>query len=85
MPASQDDGRHDQSRPRRAGRGKQTEEACVALAKGVELAEKRLPKLDSGDLGYGWLDWLIGHILMREAQALIQGQADPPSIQSNAK
>ena len=53
-------------------RSEQTDEARIALAKGVEIAEKRLPQLDSGDLGEGWLDWIIAHALMREAKALIQ-------------
>jgi eukaryotic-like serine/threonine-protein kinase len=66
-------------------RAKQAEEARAALAKGIELAEKRLPKLNSGDLGDGWLDWLIAHILLGEAKALIEGHDNPPSIQSNAK
>ena len=57
-------------------RSEQVGEAAGALAKGVEIAERRLPKLDSGDLGDGWLDWLIAHILLREAQGLIGGQAD---------
>ncbi|MCX6924054.1 MAG: hypothetical protein NT154_12720, partial [Verrucomicrobia bacterium] len=63
-------------------RSKQEEEAGASLAKGVELAEQRLPKLESGDLGDGWLDWLIAHILLREAQGLIGGQADLLSNQS---
>jgi eukaryotic-like serine/threonine-protein kinase len=52
---------------------KQAEEASAVLGKGVELAEKRLPKLDSGDLG-NWHDWIIAHFLMREALALIPNQ-----------
>jgi hypothetical protein len=66
-------------------RSNQAEEARAALAKGVELAEKRLPKLDSADLGDGWADWLIGHILMREAQGLIEGQTDLLSNQSKGR
>ena len=48
--------------------------ASATLAKAVEIAETKLPKLDSGDLGVGWrwLDWIIAHALMREAKALIQ-------------
>jgi eukaryotic-like serine/threonine-protein kinase len=53
-------------------RSGQADEARIALAKGVEIAEKKLPRLDSGDLGDGWLDWIIAHALLREARALIQ-------------
>jgi len=35
-----------------------------------------LPKLESGDLGDGWLDWIIAHALMREAQAMIEGNPE---------
>ncbi len=52
---------------------KQAQEARAVLAKGVELAENKLPKLDSGDLG-NWIDWIIAHALMREAKSLIEGQ-----------
>jgi Flp pilus assembly protein TadD len=53
-------------------RSGQADEARITLAKGVEIAEKKLPRLDSGDLGDGWLDWIIAQELMREAKALIQ-------------
>ena len=49
-------------------------EARAALAKGVGIAETKLPKLDSGDLGEGWNDWIIAHSLMREAKMLIEGK-----------
>ena len=54
----------------------QHEEARAAFAKGVEIEEAKLPKLDSGDLGPGWYwrDWIIAHALMNEAKALIEGQ-----------
>jgi hypothetical protein len=64
---------------------KHSEEAGVTLAKGLEIAEKKLPKLDSGDLGGGWLDWIIAHALMAEAQALIEGRPDTPRNQSKEK
>jgi len=57
-------------------------EARAALAKGVEIAETKLPKLNSGDLGGGWSDWIIANILMGEAKSLIEGTpaaaSDPP-------
>ncbi len=48
------------------------EEARATLAKAVELTEKKLPQLDSGDLGGAWDDVLRDHILLREAKALLQ-------------
>ncbi len=49
----------------------QTAAAQVTLAKASELEDK-LPKAESGDLGAWWPDWIIGHTLLREAQALSQ-------------
>jgi len=62
---------------------KHTDEARTALAKGVEIAETKLPKLANGDLGGGWNDWIIAHTLMREAKALIEGQ--PAAISDQPK
>ena len=56
-------------------RSKQAAEAGAALAKGVGIAETKLPKLDSGNLGDGWFDWIIAHALMTEAKALIEGNS----------
>ncbi len=53
-------------------------EANAAFAKGVEIAERKLPKLDSGGyLGDLWTDWIIAQVLMREAQALLRPPAPP--------
>ena len=52
---------------------KQTDEARAALARGTEIERTKLPKLESGDIGESWLDWIIAHALMREAKALIEG------------
>ena len=57
-------------------RMQQTDEARAALAKGVEIERTKLPKLESGDLGDGYLDWIIAHVLLREAQALIEGNPE---------
>jgi eukaryotic-like serine/threonine-protein kinase len=54
-------------------RSNQADEAGATLARGVAIAERQLPKLDSGDLEDGWLDWIIAHALMREAKGLIDG------------
>ncbi len=32
------------------------DEAGIPVANGAEIVERNLPKLDSGDLGDGWLD-----------------------------
>ncbi len=55
---------------------KQHNEARAAFAKGIEIAEARLPKLDSGDLGteWYWRDWIVAHALMTEARTLIERQ-----------
>ena len=46
-------------------------EAREALRKATELADTKLPKLDSGDLGPSWHDWIIAQTLLREAKALL--------------
>ena len=51
------------------------EEAQDTFRKGKDLADAKLPKPGSGDLGPSWNTVLIAHILLREAQALIEGQA----------
>ena len=51
------------------------DEARQALSKGTELAQAKLPKLDSGDLGPNWQNWIIAHALLREAKALIEGSS----------
>jgi serine/threonine protein kinase len=55
---------------------KQPDEARAAFAKGIEIKEAKMPRLESGDLGPGWYwrDWIIAHALMNEAKALIEGQ-----------
>ncbi len=63
---------------------KHFEEAKTALAQGFAITEKKLPKLESGDVGKGcdWHDWLIAHILIREAKTLIEGT---PALSESAK
>jgi serine/threonine-protein kinase len=53
------------------------EQAHAALAKAVEITETKMPRLGSGDLGPDWQDWLIAHILLREARELVEGQPVP--------
>ena len=53
----------------------QLDEARAVLARGLEFANKKLPKLESGDLGSYWAEWVFAHALIREAKALIEGGA----------
>jgi len=50
----------------------ETDEARQALQTAVELMEQ-FPKLDGGDLGDGWHDWLVCQILRREAESVVLG------------
>jgi len=51
-----------------------SEEARAALTKGAEIVNRKLLKLESAALDENWNGWLIAHILLREAQALIERQ-----------
>ena len=53
---------------------KQADEARTTLAKASELARTKLPQLGSDNLEQDWVNWLIAHILLREAKALVNGQ-----------
>ncbi len=64
---------------------KHPDEARAALAKGVEIAETKLPKSDNSNLGGDWNDWIIAHILLRETKALIEGQPAAASDQPKEK
>ena len=59
-------------------------EAREALSKATELAQAKLPRLDSGDLSPNWHNWIIAHTLLREAKALIEGQAATGAGQETA-
>jgi tetratricopeptide (TPR) repeat protein len=50
-------------------------EAREALSKATILAGAILPRLDSGDLGPDWHEWIIAQTLLREAKALIEGSS----------
>ncbi len=51
----------------------QRDPARAALAQSAHLAATRLAPLASGDIGDGWIDWIIAHALLREATALVDG------------
>jgi len=50
----------------------QMDEARATLARGVKIAETKLPKIESGDLGDDWGDWIVSQALLKEAKALIK-------------
>lgn len=50
----------------------QSAEFRTDLNHALKIVQKKLPKLDSGDLGLRWFDTLMANILMREAQAMRQ-------------
>jgi eukaryotic-like serine/threonine-protein kinase len=52
---------------------KRTDEAHNALAKGIEIINRHVPKPESGYIGRDWNDWLIAQALMKEAKELIEG------------
>jgi serine/threonine protein kinase/tetratricopeptide (TPR) repeat protein len=60
---------------------KRAEESRAALAKGEEMVNSKLLKLENATLDEYWFDWLVAHILLREAQALIEGA--PQGKESN--
>jgi hypothetical protein len=49
----------------------QPKAAGAALKEGTVLIQWQFPKPESGNLGREWPDWLIAHILLREATTLI--------------
>ena len=62
---------------------RQLDEARSALAKGFDTAQTKLPKVESGDLGEDWWNWIIAQALLKEARALIEGPSAPvaePSV-----
>jgi len=58
---------------------KQTDEARGTLAKAFEIVDTRMERLDPGGILYGWVDWVVVHVLMREAEALIEGNERAPT------
>jgi eukaryotic-like serine/threonine-protein kinase len=58
----------------------QFDEARASFAQGMAVIETR-PKPGSGGLGVDWNDWIVVHVLQREAAALIEKQ-DPATSES---
>jgi tetratricopeptide (TPR) repeat protein len=61
---------------------KHREAARRAFSAGTEIVEKKLPQLESGDVGEGWIDWIIARALQREAKSVIEG---PQETEDSAK
>ena len=56
---------------------KQTTAARNSFEKGCAIVERKLPRLDSKDLGNYWQDGLIANLLLREARTLIKETSEP--------
>jgi serine/threonine protein kinase len=44
--------------------------------------EANMSKLDGGDIGHDWIDWIIAHKLLEEAKTLIEGQPSALPVQT---
>jgi tetratricopeptide (TPR) repeat protein len=54
---------------------KQTSQANAAFLKGQDILETKTPKLESGDLGPDWIDWVFAHALLNEAKTVVSTPA----------
>src|SRR2546423_15649470 len=54
----------------------------ATLATCAELIETKMPKIESGDLGGDWRDWIISHALLEEARRLIEGPKVPTATRT---
>jgi len=59
-------------------------ECRVALDQGDQIIEA-MPKLESGDIGETWSDWIIVHLLRQEAKTMIGAQPATPAQNSPAR
>jgi hypothetical protein len=55
----------------------EADEARQWLEKARGIMETRFPKIESGDLGPGWYDWLSCQIVRREAESLLKTGGAP--------
>ena len=51
----------------------QFNESRATLAGGVDIVNARMARLGKENLGDNWTDWVIAHLLMAEAKALMEG------------
>jgi hypothetical protein len=61
----------------------QVSEARVNLTNALGTVDRRLPKVDHGDLSAWYVDWIIAHALLREASELMEGKDRVQSRMSN--
>jgi tetratricopeptide (TPR) repeat protein len=54
---------------------KEIDLARSSFARGDELVEHQLPKLEEGNLGWDWPHWIVARALHLEARQLIEGAA----------
>ena len=54
----------------------------AALARAGELAQTTLPQFGSDDLAQDWVDWLIAHIPLREANTVLGGESRTSGTQT---
>jgi len=47
------------------------DDAVVALKKGAAIVENKLPKLEGRDFDPNWPNWIVAHVLLEEATALV--------------
>ena len=52
----------------------QLDTARASLIKAETIEQTQLPKMESGDLGTSWIDWVVAHALLKEARELIKKQ-----------
>ncbi len=52
----------------------QTNAARATLATGNQILTSKMPKVESGDIGADWSQWLVAHVLINEARSLIEPQ-----------
>ena len=51
------------------------------MAKGLDIANTKLPRLENGALGDSWADCILAHALLDEARALLgELHANPTQI-----
>lgn len=55
-----------------------TEAALKSLQDARSIFETEFRKLDSGDLGQSWPDWLMAHIARRQAEKLVLSAESQP-------
>jgi hypothetical protein len=56
---------------------KDSDTAERSLKTAEQIIEQKLPKLESGELGVSWHDWLMCDLIRREAQAMITKSGAP--------